>query len=71
MLLVSGRSSIEKATKITDIMHLYNIRLIIKYYVLRVILEYKINKRNANKELRQDVLTTMTVDITVFWNMIP
>jgi hypothetical protein len=70
MLLVSG-SSIEKATKITDIMHLYNIRLIIQYYVLRGLLEYKINKRNANKELRQDVLTTMTLDITVFWNMIP
>ena len=52
-------------------MHLCNIRLIAQYYALRAMVEYKNSDRNANKEVRQEVLTALTVDITAFWNMMP
>jgi hypothetical protein len=46
-----------------NLMYLCNIHLMVQYYALRAMVEYI--QIAIDKELRQEALTTLTVDITL------
>lgn len=64
MLFVLQRTSIEKSAKITEILPIYNIDFNIQYYISLAMVEYTISNQDANKEVRQEILTVLTMEIT-------
>jgi hypothetical protein len=64
MLFVLQRTSIKKSAKITEILPIYNIDFNIQYCISLAMVEYTISNQDANKEVRQEILTVLTMEIT-------